>query len=698
MKSILIKTVVIVLTFSFTPIHSQEVSSKKINEYYQNQEYAIISDSQLKKLNLEDKEVLKKMGDANFHISHFKKAAYFYEKLVKYHRETPHIYYFRYAQALKAIKEYNESDIWMKKFIGSSESNLKLTSEYLEELKKKPSTYKLKELAINSIYSDFTSSIANNYLIFASSSNTKSKIHKINNQSFLDMYKVDITSQTPSKNSIKKLKNSLNLKYHESNIIYSKDGKTIYFTRNNGFKKTSYSKNRINTLGLFRAIKLKGKWTKIEELDLGTKGYSIGHPALSPDEKTLYFTSDIPGGHGKTDLYKVTIFDSGKFGGIKNLGPIINTPGKEMFPFISKSGGLYFSSDYHNGFGGLDVFKASKSSNDYIQVSNLGQPINSSMDDFGYLLDETGQKGFFTSNRAGGIGDDDIYGFTKSKKAETVVTKPCSYTLEGVVMNKENKKTIPSALIIIVNSKGKELNRTSANKKGEFNFIVDCNTDYKLIASKEKYSNDEKLFSSQFKHIPLHIYLQNEEIPSSEIITNERGETIIDINPIYFNYNKFNIRPDAQLELNKVVAIMKRYSKINIIGTSHTDSRGKMLYNKLLSTNRAKSVVQYIINQGINPNRITAKGYGESRIKNRCTNYVKCSEEEHQQNRRTEFVVMNINDATNLKTLPSKTYKVKVGDTLYSIAKSNNLTLKELLELNELKSLNIHPGQLLKIR
>jgi len=689
MKSILIKTVVIVLAFIFTPLHSQEVTSKKINEYYQNQESAIF---------LEDKEVLKKIGDANFHISRFKKAAYFYEKLVKYHREIPHIYYFRYAQALKAIEEYNESDIWMKKFIGSSESNLKLTSEYLEKLKERPNTYKLKELPINSIYSDFTSSITNNHLIFASSSNTKAKIHKINNQSFLDMYKVNITSETLSKNSIKKLKTRLNLKHHESNIIYSKDGKTIYFTRNNGFKKTPHSKDKINTLGLFRAIRSKGKWTKIEELHLGTKGYSIGHPALSSDEKTLYFTSDIPGGHGETDLYKVTVFDSGKFGGIKNLGPIINTPGKEMFPFISKSDELYFSSDYHNGFGGLDIFKASKSSDAYIQVSNIGKPVNSSMDDFGYLLDETGQKGFFTSNRTGGIGDDDIYGFTKTQKEEIVVTKPCSFTLEGVVMDKKNKKTIPDALVTIINSKGKELKKISANKKGEFKFIIGCNTDYRLIASKEKYSNGEKLFSSQFKHIPLHIYLQNKEIPFTEIKSNERGETIIVINPIYFNYNKYDIQPDALIELNKVVAIMKKYPRIKITGGSHTDSRGKKMYNNFLSTNRSKSVVQYIISQGIKPNRITAKGYGESRIKNRCTNYVKCSEEEHQQNRRTEFVVMNMNDITNLKTLPSKTYKVKVGDTLYSIAKSNNLTLKELMELNELKSLIIYKGQLLKLR
>ncbi len=698
MKSILIKTIVITLTLSFATLHSQEVTTKKINEYYQNQEYAIISDSYFKKLNLDDKEVLKKIGDANFHISHFKKAAYFYEKLVKFHGEIPHIYYYRYAQALKAIEEYNESDIWMRKFIGSSESNLKLTSAYLEKLKKKPSTYELKELPINSLYSDFTSSISNNYLIFASSSNTKAKIHKINNQSFLDMYKVNISTETLSRSSIKKLKNSLNLKHHESNIIYSKDGKTIYFTRNNGFKKTPYSKHKINTLGLFRAIKSKGKWAKIEELDLGTKGYSIGHPALSSDEKTLYFTSDIPGGHGQTDLYKVALFDSGKFGGIKNLGPIINTPGKEMFPFISKSDELYFSSDYHNGFGGLDVFKASKSSDSYTHITNIGEPINSSMDDFGYLIDESGQKGFFTSNRKGGKGDDDIYGFTKIQKEEIVEIKPCTFTLEGVVLDKETKKTIPNALITIINAKGKELEKTNANKKGEFKFIVDCDTDYKLIANKEKYSNGEKLFSSQFKHIPLNIYLQNKEISSSEVKTNERGETIIDINSIYFNYNKFDIRPDAQIELDKVVLIMKKYPQIKIIGGSHTDSRGKKLYNKLLSTNRARSVVQYIVNQGINPIRISARGYGESRIKNRCTNYVKCSEEEHQQNRRTEFVVANINKTINVEAFPNKTYIVKQGDTLYSIAKSNNLTLKQLMELNELKNLNIHPGQLLKLR
>ncbi len=369
-----------------------------------------------------------------------------------------------------------------------------------------------------------------------------------------------------------------------------------------------------------------------------------------------------------------------------------------MFPFISKSGELYFSSDYHNGFGGLDIFKASKSSGSYTHISNIGEPINSAMDDFGYLLDESGLKGFFTSNRMGGKGDDDIYGFTTLQKEAIPVTKPCTYTLEGVVMDKETRKTIPNALISIINAKGKALEKINANKKGVFNFIVRCNTDYKLIANKEKYTEGEKLFSSQFKHDPLHIYLQNKEISSSETNTNERGETIININPIYFNYNKFDIRPDAKIELNKVVVIMKKYPQIKIIGGSHTDSRGKALYNKLLSTNRATSVVQYIVNQGIDPRRISAIGYGESRIKNRCANYVKCSQEEHQQNRRTEFVVVNIDSTTKKEILSNNLHIVKKGDTLYSIAKTNNVSLKQLMELNELKNLKIYPGQRLRLR
>ncbi len=628
------KITTLFLLLMYSTVHGQS----NLNDHYSSEEYAQAANSYNKNLYITDKNKLQKLGDSNFYISNYQEASYFYEKIFKEHEDISAIYYYRYAQSLKAIEKYEQSDIWMQKYINIDNNSLNLTSDYLDVLKDIPVGYKLRELSINTEYADFCSSIFEGHLIFSSSSNTKAKIHKINNQPFLDMYKMEIDEINENDKPASRLKDKLNMKYHESNAVYSKDGNTMYFTRNNGYKKVGYSKKKVNTLGIFKAVKRKGKWGNIEELELtpaGLKGYSVGHPALNAEENELYFTSDMPGGQGKTDIYKVEIFNNGSYGGVKNLGPNINTPGKEMFPYVSSSNVLYFSSDYHDGFGGLDIFHIDQTKEKEGKVQNIGMPINSSMDDFGFLLDQNEKKGFFTSNRVGGKGDDDIYGFTKIK----IVEKPCTTVVRGTIKSAEDLQPISGALISLTGANGLKIKDTLSDANGLFKFNTKCNAKTIVNASKERFvpSDSIDINPSQFNNILLN---KVNILKDTVFVKNERGESIVKIDPILFDLNRYNIRPDAAIQLNRVIGVMKKYPDIKIIGASHTDSRGSDVYNMKLSVNRARSVVRYIIDQGIDPNRIESKGFGETKLKNDCFNWVKCIEYEHQKNRRTEFIVV----------------------------------------------------------
>ena len=299
--------------------------------------------------------------------------------------------------------------------IGVSKSVDSFNGSNEESVKRSPvDRFVINTLAINSKYSDYAPSFFNKELVFASSRNINhfsTIIDESNNQPFLDLYTtsfIDISN----KNNVLKLKGNINTKFHESSATFSKDGKTVYFTRNNYSKKKSKkSSNGVVLLKIYRSNYINGKWEDVEELPFNSDEYSIAHPALSPDGKFLYFASDMPGSIGKSDLYVVEINKDGSFGVPKNLGNQINTSGRETFPYVSDKGNLFFASDGHKGFGGLDIFMAMPNQDGFFGVYNLGKPINSPKDDFTFIINEETKTGYFASNRIGGKGDDDIYGF-----------------------------------------------------------------------------------------------------------------------------------------------------------------------------------------------------------------------------------------------------------------------------------------------
>ena len=393
--------------------------------------------------------------------------------------------------------------------------------------------------------------------------------------------------------------------------------------------------------------------------------YSVGHPALSADEQTLYFTSDMPGSVGETDIWKVQVNQSG-FGNPENLGPKVNSTAKDWFPSVDGNV-LYFSSDRYGGKGGTDIY-AVKLEGFTPNPVLLNEPINSTADDLGFIINSETRRGYFSSNRDGGKGSDDIYSFIEEEPVEF----KCVQVVKGEVRDKNTTDLLPGAEVILSDKDGNVLENTVVGDDGTFEFEINCETEYKLEGRKVEYTPQTKTFTTSNeadKELKLLILLgtgdidflasggdgrqtqgveedvKPEGLPDvlpEEIVRLRPSVYAVNINPIYFELNSSYLTKDAKRELDKVVELMEKYPKMIIEAASHTDSRGPDGYNMWLSDRRAKSTVNYIIERGVDPRRITGKGYGESQLVNQCTNDVECTEAQHEKNRRSEFVIIRM--------------------------------------------------------
>ena len=630
---IYILSILSALVFSTSFAQKGKISSAVKN--YENLSYIESRNKLLELANKKDvsPEVIEKLANAFYFNGEMKDASFWYEKLMAFKLSTDPENYFRYAQALKAEERYEESDQTLKSFalIRPEDSRVKeflSKTNYIDAINEMSDEFELLNLDINTKYSDFGTSTYNDHLIFASSRDLDEKIYNWNGQPYLDLFELN------ENGSVTEVNGDVNTKYHESSTAFTKDGKTAYFTRNNFFKgKFKRNNEKINGLKIYKATLVDSVWANIESLPFNNDQYNVAHPALSVDEKKLYFASDMFGSQGASDIFVVDINDDGTYGEPINLGPTINTEGRENFPFVSDKDILYFSSDGHIGLGGLDVFKVEidklKRSNSVIH--NMGKPINSPKDDFGYIVNETTGKGYISSNRAGGKGDDDIYSFVK---------QACSKAISGTVINKRTQQILTNADVFVYDSSRNLLHTLKSDDFGKFAFKLGCKEKTYLIeAKKEKYKDDFIDFSvkpNEAAELKLELKLD----PEAAKIGTDLA-LLLNLNPIYFDYDKSFIRPDAEIELAKVINYMRNYPNVKIDVRSHTDSRGRDAYNWALSNRRNKSTIAYIIKKGgISANRITGQGYGETRLTNRCSNGVKCSAEEHQDNRRSEFIVV----------------------------------------------------------
>lgn len=624
----------LVLAFCGSSIFAQNKDTKKADKRFDRFEFVkavkeyknVVSDGDATPY------VYKRLGDSYYNLGDSKNAAIYYKKYLDGDTAPNTEYYYRYAEMLKRNGKYKMSNDMMGEFAQKAPSDarakaFKANPDYLSQLMDMEPSFKVSKLDFNSDVQDFGAYEHDGKLYFVSARNDSRRKYGWNQQPTLDVYVA--TKKVGKYQDPKLVKGDINTKFHEGMVAITNDNKTMYFTRND-YTDHDYEKSSdgIGQLKVYRAKKIDKGWGDVESLPFNNKEYSTGHVALSPDNKTLYFASDMPGGYGQADLYRVTINKDGSFGKPENLGSTINTPGKEGFPFIDPEGTLYFSSDGQLGMGGRDVYRAKVQGNGFGEPENLGKPVNSSSDDYAFSYDPATKQGFVTSNRTASsddyeIANDNIYRVDKIQVKEIMVY--------AKVIDAETGRPIANARVGIYNDQKKLVNKKMSGKDGLAKFTLPGgDNNYALQVDAKDYHPKAQGVKHQMEgKINAVVELQ----PVEKIIAPDK----INLKPIFFAFDKSNIGKEAAFELDKLVDIMKKHPKMVIHVVAHTDKRGSAEYNKQLSQRRAKSTVQYVIDNGVDKSRIDGEGVGESQPKIKCD---KCTKEQYHKNRRSDFNIV----------------------------------------------------------
>ncbi|WP_411029389.1 OmpA family protein [Spongiimicrobium sp. 3-5] len=598
-------------------------------------------------------EIIQKAGDAHYFNTNMEKAYYWYNILYEdYREEMSADNIFKYSHSLKGTGKYGRAKRLMRLYDkklekeGAKRPRRRISASrnesVLDKILDSKEEVEIKNLAINTEYSDFSPTFyQDNKMVYASAKDSSffsTRRYKWNDQPYLDLYVAKINEESQEVKNAIKFSKKINTKYHEASVTFSADNSVMYFTRNNYGKKLRRDKNGVNHLKIYTSTKVDGEWTEAVEVSFNSNNYSTGHPALSADGKKLYFVSDMPGSIGATDIFVVDVLGNGNFSEPRNLGPEINTEQKEMFPFINDKK-LYFSSNGHEGLGGLDIFEvAFDETEGFKEVKNVGKPINSSKDDFSFIMDEETNKGFFASNRRGGKGDDDIYSFKRLIVEETIENQNA---IAGVVTELITGSIMPEALVTLLDENNIKLKETITGQDGSFVFEdLDSTTKYTVKTTRGQFFDDEQTIVTKENEL-VNVEVSMKKL--KELIVIEEGIKKLKTNMINFNFDRSHIRKDAAEELDKLVEVMNEYPKMVIKIESHTDAIGSRAYNKYLSNNRAKSSKDYLISKGIAPDRIeSAIGYGEERLLNGCDGSIRCNRKQHEQNRRSEFIIVKM--------------------------------------------------------
>ena len=641
-----VKFILVFLMFFHGLTEAQERLIQKGNEKFESYSFSPAIDIYKKVLDkgYVSADLLRKLGNSYYYNADYTEAAETYKQLVTdYSAEVTAEDYFKYAQSLKTLGDYDASSGVMNKFIEITKSDGRANAfnedrDFMSEIEENSGRYNLGPFEYNSPYSDFAPSFYKEGLIFSSDRDTGNFAryrHTWNAKDFLDLYEVNADSL--SINHVKKLDDNVNTRYHESTSVVTKDGQTMYFTRNNSEKRKTVKDDKgIVRLKILRAILTdEGVWGEVEELPFNSDSYSVANPALSPDEKTLYFASDMPGTLGESDLFMVAINEDRSFGTPQNLGSNINTEARETFPYITTDEVLYFSSDGHPGLGGLDVFATKIKRQDFSgKVLNIGKPVNGNSDDFTFIFDEELRTGYVASNREGGMGYDDIYSFTETRPLEF----DCIQKINGTVRDKISNEVLVGATIKVIDENNEEVLATITDSDGNYNLELDCNKGNFVRALMEGYVPFEEYIGvSDGKPKIIDFYLERDNITAG---FGDDLAKLLQLSTIYFDFDKYNIRKDSEVEIEKVIAAMEKYPSLKLKVNAHTDSRGPEAYNLWLSDKRAESTVNYMIKKGISKDRLVSEGFGETKLLNECSDGVKCSAAKHDINRRSEFIIL----------------------------------------------------------
>lgn len=603
---------------------AQNKQTEKADKLFETYQYVAAIDEYLKLAESKkaDSYVYRQLADSYYNVYNTQEAAKWYAKAVEKSQDAET--YYRYAQTLKSVGKYQEANKQMDKFASllptdQRAKDHKANPNYIPALADKTKLFDIKETKINSKdQSDFGAVLANdNTLYFASTRNTSNKTDKWINQPYLDIFSstlnADGTLSEPQK------VNELNTAFHDGPVTISADGNTMFFARDGHsegvFEKDKKNNIKVGQQGLYKATKVNGKWTDVQALPFNSTNYSVSHPSLSKDGKTLYFASNMPGGLGDTDIWKVSV-DGKNYGKPENLGATVNTAGKEGFPFITDDNVLYFASSGRQGFGGLDVFKVDL--NNPSETINIGKPVNTEKDDFSFSFNTTKNIGFFSSNRSG---IDNIFEANPVCAAEAI----------AIVKDKKSGKVLADAAVSILDEKRNVIATKQTNAKGEVSYDINCDTAYLFQVTKQDFDPA----SAPVEKVKSGKASVTVELEPIEVIVTD---TEVILKSIFFEFNKSNITEQGATELDKLVKVMKDNPTMEILVKSHTDSKGTAAYNLNLSNQRAQSTVQYLISKGISKNRLSAKGLGLSEPKIDCKE--NCTEEQDAQNRRSEFLIV----------------------------------------------------------
>ncbi len=609
---------------------AQKGNLKKANQLFEMRAYN--EAAEIYETKEHTQEMLQNLADSYYYNANLQKAIKNYRELFITYKDSLDLeYYFRYAQALKGVRNYKDADKYLRIYYNKDIN----TMAFIEKIEQTtPHTFKIKQLNDPNSKSDFGASFyGEDKIAFASTRNTESPTYAWNELPYLDLYYATLTKDGGVKD-VTRFSDAINTKTHESNAVFTKDGKTMYFNRTNTTRKKT-DEERIAHIKIYKAELVDGNWTNVTALPFTSNSYSTEHPALSKDEKTLYFASDMPGTLGSFDIYKVAINDDGTYGEPENLGPTINTKHREQFPFISDYGVLYFSSNGLEGFGGLDVFRSNMVNGVFDKPVNLGSSINSSLDDFAFVIKEKEDRGFVSSNRSG---YDKIFYFGRE---ENMLSK---YLVEGIVQDKNTKELLPGSLVTLFDEGGNVIQDSLVGDTARYLFKISPNKKYKVRGTRKAYIPQDVEFSTDKEgKIQHNIYLSLESFADKEdrVKENDEGVVQVELDKIYFDFDKSNIREDAATTLNVLVDLMKKYPTMEIEVSAHTDARGSDQYNLDLSKRRAASTLEYLVSQGIDRRRLKSIGYGEMQPLNKCVKEGICSEEEYDINRRCEFTILN---------------------------------------------------------
>lgn len=625
--------ILLIFKLGIFSLQAQDKTTSKADTYFERLEYtkSIKEYNKIVQKGNTSPYIYKRLAEANYFVNNTKQAERFYKMLLRKEQNAVAEDFFRYSQVLKANGKYDLAQEALAKFAQIAPEDTRARAfvanpNYLADLDKKEPSFSAKILEISSPeYADFGAYEHNGQLYFVSSRNKSRKKHQMTGQPVLDVFVAENVAGT-FKNE-KEVPGDINSNFNEGTVAITNDGKTMYFTRNNLGESSKYKANTegIGQLRLYRATLVNGRWKDVQPLEFTDDEFSYAHPALSPDNKFLYFSSNMPGGFGQSDIYKVEILKNG-FGNPINLGASINTPGRESFPFLDDENRLFFSSDGHLGLGGLDVFYVTLNEATDSPV-NLGKPVNSKADDFAFTYYSAKESGYVSSNRNGLGIVDNIF--------QVDLLQPIDETLLLIsVKNAENGLPIVGAEVLIYDEEENEVKRGNTKDDGTLQLLVISNLKYDVQANMPGFESSSVTIEAVGEQMPVEINLQ----PIEPLILERK----VVLDGIYFDFDKSEIISTAALELDKLIETLKKYDDIRIMVESHTDNRGSKEYNLALSKRRALSTVEYMVSKGIDKSRLEYEGLGSSKPLIDCG--ANCTEDEHSKNRRSEFTIIEEKD------------------------------------------------------